>query len=106
MAGFLSYLLWSSAGKALSWVILCPVVIFILCPVNIKCPVVISCPGNIKCPIVIISCPGNIKCPIVIIYHVSCCCDCLRYSGGGWVLSKSVSRWKGIAVYSPIINGW
>ncbi len=27
------------------------------------------------------------------------------YSGGGWVLSKAVSRWKGIAVYSPIING-
>ena len=29
----------------------------------------------------------------------------LFFSGGGWVLSKAVSRWKGIAVYSPIING-
>ena len=26
-------------------------------------------------------------------------------SGGGWVLSKSVSAWEGIAIYSPIING-
>ena len=26
-------------------------------------------------------------------------------SGGGLVLSKAVSRWKGIAIYSPIING-
>ncbi len=26
------------------------------------------------------------------------------YSGGGRVSSKAVSRWKGIAVYSPIIN--
>ena len=26
-------------------------------------------------------------------------------SGGGLVLSKAVNRWKGIAIYSPIING-
>jgi len=33
------------------------------------------------------------------------CCLCVVPSGGGWVLSKAVSTWKGIAVYSPIING-
>ena len=26
-------------------------------------------------------------------------------SAGGWVLSFAVNKWKGIAVYSPIING-
>ena len=29
----------------------------------------------------------------------------LLHSGGGLVLSKAVSKWKGIAIYSPIING-
>ena len=29
----------------------------------------------------------------------------LSLSGGGWVLSTAVQRFKGIAIYSPIING-
>ena len=39
------------------------------------------------------------------LFHLSSFSLISSNSGGGLVLSQAVSRWRGIAIYSPIING-